>query len=510
MFTNCVEKEPPSSPLGRTNTAPYRAYQPNPSYNYPSQYPQTSYPQQNLGYNQPVYPPPASSYAQASMPGYPQTPNTRTNGYQPAYNYNNRANYPLQSGTTNADTRDFSPTDSSSYGWRETYVKLRQQEQKRYSKPSPSNLRKLSKLPATNAWPKISKNSKKHTYPRNSPKFQNLGKNVKTVKETKENSMKSTNSVSQSLYNQLMPQIYQNSQRNNSRGNRKILRKGIQLRHKQLGKPGVFLRKKASKKNSFLAFLPHEVTKNESLLENVYNMLSVMLKNLRKHKESSMKNLKKYLKFSVSNKDSSKFLRKAALHETPVDRSKTTKQKFEGVKPFRPQKLGRKLVGSASLQHQEMAKNHSSEGQKQLSKPERISNPGMQAMTYAPSDGQAIRQNTNQSLVRTNGNSADKHLTNNQVKSAVNLNKKVAQSLTNIVQIHHNDVGKTRQSQPSMNVSSKNVSSNTLQIHPMSSKVHRNLSKLVPKKEPETKPQVSERIMSVWGMCVYLFSFKNY
>ncbi len=429
------------------------------------------------------------------MPGYPQTPNTRTNGYQPAYNYNNQANYPLQSGTTNADTRDFSPTDSSSYGWRETYVKLRQQEQKRYSKPSPSNLRKLSKLPATNAWPKISKNSKKHTYPRNSPKFQNLGKNVKTVKETKENSMKSTNSVSQSLYNRLMSQIYQNSQRNNSRGNRKILRKGIQLRHKQLGKPGVFLRKKASKKNSFLAFLPHEVTKNESLLENVYNMLSVMLKNLRKHKESSMKNLKKYLKFSESNKDSSKFLRKAALHEKPVDHSeKTTKRKFEGVKPFKPQKLG-----SASLQHREMAKNNFSEGQKQLDNGEGISNPGMQTMTYASRDGQTMRQNTNQSLVRTNGNSVDKHLSKNQVKSAVNLSKNVAQSFTNIVQTHHNDVGKTRQSQPS-----KNVSSSTLQIHPMSSKVHRNLSKLVPKKEPETKPQVSERIMSVWGICLYI------
>jgi hypothetical protein len=225
------------------------------------------------------------------------------------------------------------------------------------------------------------------------------------------------------------------------------------------------------------------VTKNESLLENVYNMLSVMLKNLRKHKESSMKNLKKYLKFSESNKDSSKFLRKAALHEGPADRSKkTTKRKFEGVKPFKPQKLGRKLVGSASLQHREMAKNYSLEGQKQLSKPERISNPGMQAMTYAPSDGQAIRQNTNQSLVRTNGNSADKHLTNNQVKS---------------------DVGKTSQSQPS-----KNVSSDTVQIYPMSSKVRRNLSKIVPKKEHETK--VSERIMSVLGMCVYFFSFKNY
>ena len=463
-----------------------RAYPPNPSYNYPSQYPQTSYPQQNRGYTPPVYTPPASPYIQAS--GYPQTSNTRTNAYQSAYNYNNQASSPVQSGTKNADTRNFSPADSSSYRWRETYAKLRQQEQDRYSIPSLRNLKRISKLPG-NSWSKIRANSMKRPYPRrdktkDSSKLQNLGNNAKTLKETEETSTKSgsrSSSYSQSLYNQFMSQIYKNSQGTNSGGNKKILRKSTKRRHKQSGKSGVFLRKKASKKNSFLAFLPHEVTENESLLQKVYNMLSVMLKNLKKHKKSSMKNLKKYLKFSESNEENSKFTRKTPLHvsdhEKSVDRSKKpAERKVEGTKTHKSEKLGSKLVELAPIQHREMAKNHSSVGQKQLSKPEEISNPSMQPMTYTPRDDQAMRQVAIQSLETTNGNSAENHPISNRAKSAVNLNNENAQSFTNIVQTHHNDVGESSQSQ-----TSKNVSSNTFQIQTKLSGVHRNLSGVVPK-----------------------------
>jgi hypothetical protein len=329
----------------------------------------------------------------------------------------------------------------------------------------------------------------KRPYPRrdktkDSSKLQNLGNNAKTLKETEETSTKSgsrSSSYSQSLYNQFMSQIYKNSQGTNSGGNKKILRKSTKRRHKQSGKSGVFLRKKASKKNSFLAFLPHEVTENESLLQKVYNMLSVMLKNLKKHKKSSMKNLKKYLKFSESNEENSKFTRKTPLHvsdhEKSVDRSKKpAERKVEGTKTHKSEKLGSKLVELAPIQHREMAKNHSSVGQKQLSKPEEISNPSMQPMTYTPRDDQAMRQVAIQSLETTNGNSAENHPISNRAKSAVNLNNENAQSFTNIVQTHHNDVGESSQSQ-----TSKNVSSNTFQIQTKLSGVHRNLSGVVPK-----------------------------
>ena len=389
------------------------------------------------------------------MPGYSQRPYTQTNEYQPTYPYNNQASNPLQSGSANAISRDFSPTESSSYRWRETYVKLRQQEQERYSKPSIRNLRKLSKLPGS-TWPKLPESTVKRKYPMDdktdSVKFQNPGKNAATVKETKESSTKSTNSVSQSLYKQLM-----------SAQNKKLPRKGWKRRHEKFGKPGVFLRKKTSKKNSFLAFLPNEVTKDESLLENVYSMLSVMLKNLKKHRKTSLKNLRKYLKYSQSNEEGSRITGKTSLHVSDhtksVDSSKKPeKEQFQSVGTRKSHKQGRKLEDSASSPYQVVAKNHHSERQKQLSKPDQISNPKIQAFSYSPRGDLSMRQDANSSLEATNGNSGYKHSVSNEVKPAVIH----APSLFNTVApTYNNDVGRTSLSQPTKNLSNKTVQAQT-------------------------------------------------
>ena len=531
LFILLTGKNPPSSPVSGNNIGTGNSYPPSP-YSYPaSQYSQTSYPQQNLGYTPPVYSHPASPYTQAGMPSQTGYPEAQTNGYQPAYNYNNQVNTPAQPETTSANTRDFSPIDSSSYRWRETYVKLRQQEQEQYSKPSLRNLKRLSKLPG-NSWSKIRENSKKRTKTKNLPKLQNSGNNAKSRKEFADSSMKSFNGLSQSLYTQVMSQMKKNSHGSNSDG-KKILGKSTEPRQKQFEKSGVFLRKKASKKNSFLAFLPREVTRNETLLGKVYDMLSVMLKNLRNHKKSSMKTLKKYLKFSEGNRKHSKRLRKheksflknlkkhlkfsaskkeasdlkrkpAPLHvadnKKMADSSRQPVEggKFEDVKPIKTQRVDRKFVmKNVSLQHQEMTRGHPLGGQKQLSKSEEISpNPDMQTTKYVPRDDQATRQVVHQSLETTRGVVDDNHQTSNEAK--FESQKEEARSFTKIAQTYHSDFGKSRQSH-----SSKNVSGSLLQVqnrlpwpsqdHAISSKVHWNTSNVVLKKnEYETKPKVSK------------------
>lgn len=389
-------------------------------------------------------------------------------------------------------------------------MKLRQQEQERYSKPSLRNLRRLSKLPG-NSWSKIRENSKKRT---------------KSRKEFKENSMKSSNGLSQSLYTQVMSQMKKNPHGSNSDG-KKIIGKGTEPRHKQFEKPGVFLRKKASKKNSFLAFLPREVTRNETLLEKVYDMLSVMLKNLRNHKKSSMKTLKKYLKFSESNRKHSKRLKKhkksslkslkkylkfsaskkemldlktkaASLHvssnEKLADNSRkpVERGKFEGIKTPRPDR--KFAMKNISLQYQEMIRGYPSGGQKQLSKSEEISpDPGLQTMTYVPRDNQATRQDVHQSLETKKGAIDDSYRTIDEAKSK----KEEARSFAKIARTYHSDVGKSRQPHSSKNVSSsllplKNKLQWRSQDYAISSKVNRNTTNMVPKNEYQTKLKVSQ------------------
>ena len=132
--------------------------------------------------------------------------------------------------------------------------------------------------------------------------------------------------------------------------------------HKRFGKSGIFLRKKAWKNNSFLAFLPREVAKDESLLENVYNMLSQMLQNLRKHKKNtktshSMKTLKQYLKLP-GNEYQEKPIEKLspkARHESTESLSgsesfpKVTSKLRKSAKKLKLEELGSILHGQKQL-----------------------------------------------------------------------------------------------------------------------------------------------------------------
>ena len=389
------------------------------------------------------------------MTGYPHTSNT----YQPAYNYNNQVGYSAQPRTTNADTRDYSPDESSSYRWRETYVKLRQQEQERYSKPTLSNLRKLSKLPG-NSYSKIPENSMTRTYPKkeeikDSRKIQSPGKNAKPVSG---NFVKSGKTFSQRLYNQLLSQIDANSQLTQVSEKKKTLPKGANSRHKKVGKPGVFLRKKASKKNSFLAFLPNEVTENESLLQNVYNMLSVMLKRLRKHKKNSMKNLKKYLKLP----------QQISVHQT----LHTDPPKKPVVRGFQRANAPESPKVNSSYIREDLSRHPSLEGQKQLSKAAKNS-----AMTYASREEQRLGRA---------GNLVGNQVTGKESESGSNMNR---------VQDKVHDA-KLRQPQTNKTLSS---AASTTQTHTKLSQKSQNLpisSKLSRKSygvEAENKFKVRER-----------------
>ena len=399
-------------------------------------------------------------------------------------------------------------------------MKLRQQEQERYSKPSPRNLRRLSKLPG-NSWAKIRENSRKRTKTKDFSKFKNSRNDAKSQKE----SMKSSDGLSQSLYTQVMSQMKKNPRGSNSDG-KKILGKSTEPRHKQFEKPGVFLRKKTSKKNSFLAFLPREVTRNETLLEKVYDMLSVMLKNLRHHKKSSMKTLKKYLKFSESNSKHSKLLRKhkkssfknlrkylklsasnketsdltgkaPALHSPDNEklpggsRKPVERRKFEEVEPPKMQKDRQLVAKSISSRHQEMTGSHPPGGQKQLSKSEEISNPGMrQTMTYKPRDDQTTREGVHQFLEKKEVLN-DSHRVSNEAK--LNSKNENAPSFTDtIARTQYSDVGKSTLSHSGSSPQIQNKLPRRAQDHAISSTIHRNTSNLIPKKEGETKPKVSQ------------------
>ena len=398
-------------------------------------------------------------------------------------------------------------------------MKLRQQEQERYSKPSPRNLRRLSKLPG-NSWAKIRENSRKRTKTKDFSKFQNSRNEAKSQKE----STKSSSGLSQSLYTQVMSQMKKNPRGSNFDG-KKILGKSTEPRHKQFEKPGVFLRKKASKKNSFLAFLPREVTRNETLLEKVYDMLSVMLKNLRHHKKSSMKTLKRYLKFSERNSKHSKQLRKhekssfknlrkylklsasnqetsdltgkaAALHSSDNEklpggsRKPVERGKFEEVKPPKTQTKDRQLVAkNISLPHQEMTGSHPPGGQKQLSKSEEISNPGMQTMTYEPRGDQTTREDVHQFSEKKKVLN-DSHRVRSEAK--LNSKNKNAPSFTEVARTQYSDVGKSTLSHLGSSPQIQNKLPGQAQHHAISSTIHRNTSNLIQKNEGETKPKVSQ------------------
>lgn len=448
--------------------------------------------------------------------GYPQTSYTPSNGYQPGYAYNtqassgysNQASKPVLSGATNANTRDYSPADSSSYRWRETYVKLRQQEEARYSKPNLKNLRRLHK----------SENSQRKNHGNSNDGKQTKGSsNFKTFENNER-----ANSVSQALYGQLMSQM-KKPHGSISGGNSKIPGKGAKPQHHKFEKPGVFLRKKASKKNSFLAFLPHEVTENESLLQNVYNMLSVMLKNLRKHKKSSLKNLRKYLKFTKSNAQNPEFSKKAPLHamkhKESVDRSENPafERKVDGLPQSQTSKsrgpgIRGKAQKTSSSHLREMDKNNLSEGQKQLSKIEKgIPNSGEQMPL-----GQTLRSASRDTRVKTYASRANGSQSMRPSKNSVsnvNYNRGDAKPFKNTVQPRHKDAKKLSQSQPSEDVSRKAPqvkgklpSSWQSHAHVMPSRVSRNLSEVVSKNESQTKSRVGNRWLKTTGCTSHLSS----
>ena len=196
--------------------------------------------------------------------------------------------------------------DSSSYGWRETYIKLRAQEQERSSRISRNKWRpiKISR----NKWRTSQKSRKLNDVSQRKISGKTLKHNYRKAVGTRKDSKKrkTFSARNSSKYFKFQNTHSRHASKVNLKNTKKLQRvyhstpkKGTRI-HKRFGKPGIFLRKKAWKNNSFLAFLPHEVAKDESLLENVYSMLSQMLKNLRKHKKNtktrSMKTLKQYLK----------------------------------------------------------------------------------------------------------------------------------------------------------------------------------------------------------------------
>lgn len=252
-------------------------------------------------YSQPTraYNPPAN------LPQYTynQATYNQANGYNlapgPSLNYQggNRQQHSAPASTSSQPSTVFSPSDSSSYRWRESFVKLRAQEQERSLRLSRKNWRsrkdarksrthKSSRKVSVNTVGDYGKQNKRRKDPN---KLQNsLSTNV--AKQFKD---QDKTAWQPSRVNEKTSQISGNVFHSSSK-------KMADVR-KSYGEPGIFLRKKASRSNSFLAFLPHEVAKDESLLESVYNMLSQMLKNLRKHKKytktsRSMKTLKQYLK----------------------------------------------------------------------------------------------------------------------------------------------------------------------------------------------------------------------
>ena len=388
-------------------------------------------------------------------------------------------------------------------------MKLRAQEQERFSKPKPRALNRPWKMETSS--PRVSGNviggdNHKKDESKDSSKVQNLGNSAKLLLKESPHAKNALPSKSKNysprkmLYKKLISQVYKNSRKSDSRGNEKIIGKGGK-RRKPYEEPGVFLRKKASKKNSFLAFLPHEVTEDESLLENVYNMLSVMLKNLRKHRKNSMKNLKKYLKFSESREQLSKTITKAPMHASKrkesVHRSeKPTVQKFEGKEKAKSEELDSKHRNDGSSRiHVETAKpHHSSEGQKQLGKQRQITNSqrlDMQANTYTSHDVSHDASPDSSQSVTTNENSSHESYHHNPDQSKSTNFNQIPKSSTNIAQSHHNDVRNSDQSQVKEKVSENDpqqakFSEPTGNI----SEVHR--SKPVPVNEYQAKPKVSE------------------